>query len=88
MWQEAFERIGFKNAIRGELAPTPDENPEFSEYDSRYSFISWKASPVQNAYGPSTIDPRSGEIITSHVGVYSMCVECGAAMVFRAVRGG
>ena len=37
-WQKAFERIGFKNAIRGELAPTPEENPDFSEYDSRYSF--------------------------------------------------
>lgn len=70
-WQEAFERIGFKNAIRGELAPTPEENPDFSEYDSRYSFISWKASPVRNAYGPATVDPRSGEIITSHVGIFS-----------------
>ena len=70
-WQKAFERIGFKNAIRGELAPTPEENPDFSEYDSRYSFISWKVSPVRNAYGPSTVDPRSGEIITSHVGIFS-----------------
>ena len=70
-WQKAFERIGFKNAIRGELAPTPEENPDFSEYDSRYSFISWKASPVRNAYGPSTVDPRSGEIMTSHVGIFS-----------------
>ena len=64
-WQKAFERIGFKNAIRGELAPTPEENPDFSEYDTRYSFISWKASPVRNAYGPS------GEIMTSHVGIFS-----------------
>ena len=70
-WQKAFERIGFKNAIRGELAPTPEENPDFSEYDSRYSFISWKVSPVRNAYGPSTVDPRSGEIMTSHVGIFS-----------------
>ena len=70
-WQESFERIGFKNAIRGELAPTPEENPEFSEDDTRYSFISWKTSFIQNAYGPSTVDPRSGEIITSHVGIFS-----------------
>ena len=70
-WQEAFERIGFQNAIRGEFAPTPEENPDFSEYDTRYSFISWKASPVRNAYGPSTVDPRSGEIMTSHVGIFS-----------------
>ena len=68
---EPRDRIGFKNAIRGELAPTPEENPDFSEYDSRYSFISWKVSPVRNAYGPSTVDPRSGEIITSHVGIFS-----------------
>lgn len=74
-WQDAFERAGFKNAIRGELAPTPEENPDFSEYDSRYSFISWKTSPIRNAYGPSTKDPRSGEIITSHVGIYSSVLD-------------
>lgn len=61
-WQESFERIGFKNAIRGELAPTPEENPEFSEDDTRYSFISWKTSFIQNAYGPSTVgSPLRGD---------------------------
>lgn len=75
VWQKVFESIGFKNAIRGELAPTPEENPDFSEYDSRYSFISWKTSPVRNAYGPATVDPRSGEIITSHVGIFSSVLD-------------
>ena len=69
-WQPVFERIGFKNAIIGKLAPTPEEDSTFSPEDARYSFISYKASPMQNAYGPHVADPRSGEIICSHVGVF------------------
>lgn len=69
-WQVAFERAGFKNAIRGELAPTLKEDPNYSEEDTRYSLISYKASPVANAYGPMTTDPRSGEVLSSHIGVF------------------
>ena len=69
-WQSAFERIGFKNAIIGKLAPTPEEDSTFSVEDARYSFISYKASPMPNAYGPHVADPRSGEIICSHVGLF------------------
>lgn len=69
-WQSAFERIGFKNAIIGKLAPTPEEDSTFSPEDARYSFISYKASPMPNAYGPHVADPRSGEIICSHVGLF------------------
>ena len=69
-WQQAFEKIGFKNAIIGKLAPTTEEDSTFSPEDARYSFISYKASPMPNAYGPHVADPRSGEIICSHVGVF------------------
>ena len=57
-WQPVFEKAGFKNAIMGKLAPTPEENPEFSIEDARYSVISYKASPIPNAYGPHVADPR------------------------------
>lgn len=69
-WQGAFEKAGFKNAIYGKLAPSPEEDPEYSEGDIRYPLVSYKASPIPNAYGPMVFDPRSGEIITSHIAIF------------------
>jgi hypothetical protein len=69
-WQVAFEAAGFKNAIVGRLAPTPEEDPEFSPENIRYSVIRYFSSPIANAYGPSEADPRSGEILDSDIGWY------------------
>jgi len=63
-WQKAFEKAGFKNAIRGEEWP---EDSTMSMEDARYSVIRYLASPIANAYGPHVSDPRSGEIIESHI---------------------
>ncbi|HEY8387666.1 MAG TPA: zinc-dependent metalloprotease, partial [Parasegetibacter sp.] len=35
--------------------------------DARYNAIVYKPSDVQNASGPMVYDPRSGEIIASHI---------------------
>ena len=67
-WQKAFEQAGWKNAIRGE--EWPEDNPDMSLEDARFSVIRYLASPVANAYGPNVHDPRSGEIIESHIGWY------------------
>ncbi|MDB5131933.1 MAG: hypothetical protein JWR02_1682 [Mucilaginibacter sp.] len=69
-WQRAFEAAGFKNAILGKAAPTHKEDPQFSTEDARYSVIRYFASDVENAYGPHESDPRTGEILESHVGWY------------------
>lgn len=69
-WQVAFEAAGFKNAIVGKEAPTPEEDPEFSPEDVRYSVIRYFASPIQNAYGPHVHDPRTGQILESDIGWY------------------
>ena len=66
-WQVAFEAAGFKNAIIGREAPTPQEDPEFSIEDARYNVILYLASDIENAFGPHIIDPRSGEVLESHV---------------------
>lgn len=66
-WQVAFERAGFKNAIHAEIAP---DDSTYNQGDMRFPFISYKASPIPNAYGPHVIDPRSGEIINTHIGVF------------------
>ncbi len=67
-WNVAFEAAGWKNAIRGE--EWPEDDPTMSLEDARFSVIRYLASPVANAYGPNVHDPRSGEIIESHVGWY------------------
>lgn len=69
-WQVAFEAAGFKNAIMGKLPPSPEEDPEFSPEDVRYSVIRYFASPIQNAYGPHVHDPRTGQILESDIGWY------------------
>jgi hypothetical protein len=69
-WQKAFEAAGFKNAIIGKVAPTHKQDPQFSTEDARYSVIRYFASDVENAYGPHESDPRTGEILESHVGWY------------------
>jgi len=74
-WQVAFEKAGFKNAIVGKEAPSKEEDSTWTMEDARNSGIIYKPSDVQNAYGPSTVDPRSGEIIESHIGWFHNVME-------------
>jgi hypothetical protein len=65
-WQVAFEKAGFKNAIIAKEAPVNDSN--WTLEDARYAGIIYKPSSVANAYGPTVTDPRTGEILESHIG--------------------
>jgi len=67
-WQKAFEQAGFKNAIIGKEWPENDTTMHMD--DARYSFINYFPSETENAYGPQVHDPRSGEIIQTHIGWY------------------
>ena len=69
-WQVAFEEAGFKNAIIAKDPPTPEEDPEWSPEDVRYSVVRYLASPIPNANGPHVSDPRSGEILESDINWY------------------
>ena len=66
-WQVAFERAGFRNAIVAKDAPN---DPDFSGEDASVSMVRWLPTPVQNAVGPSTVDPRTGEILDADVQMY------------------
>jgi hypothetical protein len=66
-WNEAFRYAGFNAAIVARDAPGIAEDPHWDPEDSRYSVIRWSALPVANAMGPHVHDPRSGEIISSHI---------------------
>ena len=67
-WLPAFEQAGWKNAITAQ--EWPDKDSTMSLEDARYSAIRYFASDVENAYGPNIHDPRSGEILESHIGWY------------------
>lgn len=74
-WLPAFEAAGFKNAIVAKDAPSESADPDWDPADTRYSVIRWVAQSVTNAMGPSTVDPRSGEIISAHVQIYADMLE-------------
>lgn len=74
-WKVAFEKAGFKNAIMAKMAPTKEEDSTWSLDDARNSAIVYKPSDIANASGPSISDPRSGEIMESHINWYHNVME-------------
>ena len=68
IWQKPFEKIGFKNAIIAKDFPKDD--PEFDPENLKYSCVRYCPSWVENAMGPSWVDPRTGEILNANVSVY------------------
>lgn len=69
-WKVAFEKAGFKNAIIAREAPTEKQDSTWSLDNAMHSAIVYKPSEISNASGPSISDPRSGEIIESHINWY------------------
>jgi len=69
-WQVAFEKAGFKNAIVAKVAPTTKQDSTLSLEDASHSVIVYKPSETENASGPHISDPRSGEILETHINWY------------------
>ncbi len=67
-WQKAFEEAGFKNAIYAVEVDPKDST--WSIDDARHSAIVYKPSDIPNASGPHVHDPRTGEILETHVNWY------------------
>ena len=67
-WNDAFEKIGFKNVVQVRDYPTDD--PEFDPDNLEYTCIRFVPTGVENAMGPSWSDPRSGEIINGSTFIY------------------
>jgi hypothetical protein len=63
-WQKAFESAGFKNAILARVSP---KDKDWNLMGARQSTISYKPSEITNAMGSTLFDPRSGEILESHI---------------------
>ncbi len=67
-WNKAFERIGYKDAIRVEIQPA---NADFNTSDIRHASIRWMTTARSGfaAIGPSVVDPRTGEILDADIGI-------------------
>ena len=69
-WNDAFTRIGYKNAFIIKVLPN-DADP----MDIRYNVIQWVHRATRGwSYGSSVIDPRTGEILKGHVTLGSLRV--------------
>ncbi len=66
MWNKAFERIGFQNAV--EVKQQPDD-ADWDPGDSRYSTIRWFAGYPDPGFaqGPSRTDPGTGQIYDADI---------------------
>lgn len=65
-WNVAFEKAGFKNAIQIEVQP---DTATWDAGDIRYNVIRWTSSPNPpfGGYGPSFVNPLSGEILGADI---------------------
>ncbi len=63
-WNAAFEAAGWVGAIRALDLPA-DADPE----DIRYATLRWNVSdqPGYGAIGPSTVDPRTGQVLDADI---------------------
>lgn len=65
-WNRSFEKIGFKNAL------VIKEQPDDATWDSDdidYNVLRWTSSPKPpfGGYGPSFVNPRTGQILGSDI---------------------
>jgi hypothetical protein len=85
-WNRAFEKIGFREAIRVEQQP---DDAKWDTLDYGYNSVRWMlhAEPAFGAIGPSHIDPRSGEILDADIafeGITTRNVRTLRTQVLRA----
>lgn len=65
MWETSFEKIGFKEAVQVEVAPSSEA--DFNYYSARYNTIDYSPSETYGGSADILVDPRSGEVISSRI---------------------
>ncbi len=65
-WNKAFETAGFSNAVVVKVQP---DDADWDYGDIRYNVLRWTSSPQPpfGGYGPSFVNPRTGQIIGADV---------------------
>ena len=79
-WNDAFGRIGFADAV--EVRDFPADDPAFDPDNLEYSCIRYVPSQVENAMGPSWVDPATGEIINASILICNDVIRLAAAWRF------
>ncbi len=66
LWNGPFEAAGFKNAIVVKVQP---DDADWDAGDIRYNVLRWTSSPNPpfGGYGPSFVNPRTGQIIGADI---------------------
>jgi hypothetical protein len=65
-WNTAFESAGFTNAVVCKMQP---DDADWDAGDIRYNVLRWTSSPDPpfGGYGPSFVNPRTGEILGADI---------------------
>lgn len=65
-WNSAFEKAGFKNAVTVKVQP---DTAHWDAGDIRYNVMRWTSSPspIFGGYGPSFVNPRTGQILGADI---------------------
>ena len=67
-WNEAFEAVGFDNAIVvNQQDAATGTHMEKDPEDARYNFICWTNADMGFAIGPSRVHPKTGEILDADI---------------------
>ena len=66
-WNQAFEKIGFKNVIQVYDYPTKSQNPKFSSSNQSYNCVRYAQTPSRNVSRQINVDPRTGEILSASI---------------------
>lgn len=84
-WNPAFERIGFKDAIRVEQQA---DDANFDTLDFGRASVRWGVSNRTGfaAIGPRHVDPRSGEILDADIRIEGQSVRATRASAVRRLE--
>ncbi|MBN2490912.1 MAG: DUF5117 domain-containing protein, partial [Planctomycetes bacterium] len=67
LWNQAFEKCGFINAIEVRQQEAFNEFADLDPEDMRFNFFRWITSDQAFAMGPSRANPMTGEIIDADI---------------------
>jgi hypothetical protein len=66
-WNEAFEKVGFVNAVEVRQQTDDNEWADLDPEDMRYSFFRWIVTGASFAMGPHRANPFSGQIYDADI---------------------
>jgi len=66
-WNDAFEKIGFKNVVKA--TPYPSDDKQFNAANYRYNCVKYNQTSSRDITTRLTVDYRSGEILAASIGV-------------------